>query len=259
MDTNTGANLGDTLKFKVPSGFDLTIREQNGEDDETISKMKHALKGDSVNAFVAAIVLKSSIDGDGIVSMEKVNLWKNRDKYYALLKSRMFSLGNEITYDHTCSNSNCGKTSTYEEDLLPYDRDFSLPSEETKTDFKYQVQPYTYGLSPQIELRLTSGKELRYKYLNGESEKKLLDMDKNEVSKNTDISVRSLEWNNNGTWQKIQSFKMFSSREMAEIRKHIKENDMPFEVLSECICPYCSNKDYISLISQPGFFFPGEI
>ena len=250
--------LGKTSKFKTPSGFEITIREQTGEDDEVISKMKNNNDGSAINKFVASIIVECSLYPGKKLTANEILKWKVRDKYYTLFKSRMFSLGEELIYKHKCSNINCNKESDYEEDLKPYDRDFSLPEQESKTDFKYQVIPYKNG-ELTAEFRLSSGKEIKYKYLSGLSEKKLLDFNKEEISKNTELVVREIELLIGDKWQLIENFKVFSAREMSEIRKHIKENDLPFEAISECQCPFCSTIDQISLMAQPDFFFPAAI
>lgn len=251
--------LSNTLKFKVPSGFEVVIREQNGDDDDIISRLKNNNDGTSINKFIASICL--SVEGlPGKPSHNDILKWKNRDKYYVLLKSRIFSLGDTLTYKYKCINPNCGKEETFEEDLKLYDRDFSKPVEETNNGFKYQIQPYLTG-EPVVELDLTSGKKVRYKYLNGLSEKKLLEINKDEISKNTELLVRDMEYFNssNNQWTKLQRFDVFSSRDMMEIRSHISKHDIPFDAVSECKCPYCETVANISLLAQPSFFFPQEI
>lgn len=249
--------LSNILKFKIPSGLEVTIREQNGDDDDVISRLKNNNDGTSINKFIASICLE--VEGlPGKPSHNDILKWKNRDKYYVLLKSRIFSLGETLTYNYKCINPDCGKESTFEEDLRLYDRDFSKPLEETNNGFKYQVQPYLTS-SPTVEIDLTSGKKVRYKYLNGLSEKKLLEINKDEISKNTELLVRDMEWFNGGQWHKLQRFDVFSSKDMMEIRSHITKYDMPFDAVSDCKCPYCQKVANISLLAQPSFFFPQEI
>lgn len=244
----------DNLTFKVPSGFEVTIREQNGDDDGIISQIKNTADGSAINKFVAAIVLK---DGNGKKpSANDILLWKNKDKYYVLLRSRILSLGAEITYTHICTNNDCKKETPYEENLELYNRDFSLPLEDTKTDFKYQVTEYPNGQQNEVEFALSSGKKIKYKYLNGLSEKKLLALNKDELNKNTELTVRDIQWFTEEKWQPISNFKFLTAREMSQIRKHIAQNDMPFDAISEVVCPYCKTRAEISLMTQPDFFFP---
>ena len=252
----TNPNLGKTLTFKTPSGFDVTIREQDGADDETISKLKNAMDGTAVNKLVSSIITDYK---GGRVTPETILKFKNRDKYYILFKSRVFSIGDSITYKHKCPNLECQKDTIYEEDLNQYDRDFSKPEEETKTDFPYQVQPYINADKLEEEIGLSSGKKVKYKYLNGESEKKLLAANKDEINKNTELLVRDIQWWHEDKFQPLMNFKVMSTKDMAEIRKHIKLHDSPFEAISEVRCPVCQTTDKISLMAQTDFFFPQEI
>ncbi len=252
---------GNTTEFVSPSKLSIIIREQNGDDEDVISKQKHLMKGDAIHYFLAGIII--SVNGKK-VSSEYIENLRNRDKYYALLRSRIFSLGSEITYRHRCGNLNCTKDQgtedpLFEEDLSLYDRDFREDApEDTRDEFKYRIEPYIQQ-GTHREFKLHTGKELRYKFLTGVEEKKILQKDRSSMSKNSDILLRELEWKNEqDQWQKITHFGLFSSKEMAAIRKDIEANDMPFEVISECKCPHCGNVDYISLLAQPDFFFPGE-
>lgn len=247
--------IGKTLNFKTPSGMNVVIREQNGDDDEIISKMKNATDGSAVNKFIAAIVM----DCNGHrPTYENILKWKVRDKYYVLLKSRIFSIGDNLIFKYKCINNDCGKETEYEENLNPYDRDFSKPIDETNNDFDYQIQPYETGEASEIELLLSSGKKIKYELLNGNSEKMLLAANKDEISKNTELIVRSIQWYNEGKWQKLSNFRIMSPRDMKEIRSHINKHDLPFEAISELKCPYCKNSSKVSLLAQPDFFFPQE-
>lgn len=252
---------GNTNEFVTPSKLKVVIREQNGEDEDVISKQKNLKDGDAIHFFLAGIMV--SVDGKKVSSKFVENM-RNRDKYYTLLKSRMFSLGSELTYRHRCSNPDCSKPqgqedTLYEEDLSLYDMDFSenAPAD-TRDEFKYRIKPYIQD-GTHREFKLSTGKELRYKFLTGIEEKRVLQKDRNSMSKNSDIMLRELEWKNESDqWQKVSHFGIFSSKEMAALRKDIEANDMPFEAISECTCPFCGTVDYISLLAQPDFFFPGE-
>lgn len=262
QEKESSALTGNTTSFVTPSKLHIVIREQNGEDEDVISKQRNLIKGDAIHYFLAGII--QTVNGQKVGS-SYVEGMRNRDKYYTLLKSRIFSLGSELTYRHRCSNPNCNKPQgqddpMYEEDLSLYDRDFSENAPvDKREEFKYRIQPYIQE-GTHRELKLSTGKELRYKFLTGVEEKKVLQKDRENMSKNSDIMLRELEWKNgNDQWQKVSHFGIFSSREMAAIRKDIEKHDMPFEAISECTCPFCGNVDQISLLAQPDFFFPGEI
>lgn len=248
--------IGKTTSFKIPSGLEVTIREQDGGDDDIISKVKDATDGSAINKFVSGITLNhSGTPNNGKPSANDVLKWKLRDKYYLMYKSRIFSLGSEILYTHECSNKECRKKNKYEEDLSIYDNDFDKPSED---GFQYKVIPYVDGDKTQAEFSTQSGLQIRYKYLNGLAEKKLLGYNQDEISKNTELTIRDIEWFKDEKWQPLQNFKGVPARDMKDIRIHVNKNDSPFEAISECICPYCKTVDKISLLSLPDFFFPQE-
>lgn len=252
---------GNTSEFVSPSKLNIVIREQNGDDEDVISKQKNLIKGDAIHYFLAGVMI--TVNGNKVSSTFVENM-RNRDKYYTLLKSRIFSLGSELNYRHHCSNPDCSKPQgqedpLYEEDLSLYDMDFSENApKDDRPDFQYRIKPYVQE-GTHRELKLDTGKELRYKFLTGIEEKKVLQKDRSSMSKNSDIMLRELEWKNEiDQWQKVTHFGIFSSKEMRQLRKDIEINDMPFEAVSECTCPFCGTIDYISLLAQPDFFFPGE-
>lgn len=248
--------LGRTTTFKTPSKFEVTIREQDGGDDDIISKVKDATDGSAINKFVSGLILNCSITpNNGKPSPNDVLKWKLRDKYYVMYKSRIFSLGADLFYYHECSNPECKQKSPYEEDLSIYDNDFDNPVEEGS---EYRVLPYSDGDKLKAEFTTRNGFQIRYNYLNGLAEKKLLKINKDEISKNTELLIRDIEWCRDEKWQPLQNFKVIPALDMQDIRTHVKKNDTPFEAISECICPYCKTVDKISLLSLPDFFFPQE-
>lgn len=259
MDTTQKEkNYGKTLTFRLPSGFDVTIREQNGNDDDILSKVSNLKDGSSMGKFLSAIIIEPKL------SMETINNWKARDKYYAIFKSRVFSLGESVTFKHKCSNTNCGKETDWEEDLTQFDNDFMVeplkPEDEGyKEPNKYQIQKYPNGDLPTHEINLSSGKKVRFTYKNGESERKLLDIKENDISKNTELLIRNLEFFDNLKWQKVQHFGLFNPKDMVEIRNNVKLFDSDWDAVAELNCPHCHNTDLISLVTQPTFFFPEEI
>ncbi len=249
-----------SIKFTVPSGFEITIREQTGDDDEIMSKSSSLTDGSAVNKLASAIIIDSSLELKRF-SPDDIKLWKNNDKYYTLFKSRLLSHGTTMQYKHECSNKECRKENDYEEDLLQYDRDLSKAPEiiaEGETQFKYKIASYPNGAELRHDFTTSSNKKLRYTYLNGESELKQLALNKDAISKNTEFILRNLEWQVQDKWAKVTNFKAFSSTDMREIRNELRKNDYPFEAISEVTCPFCKTTDKISLMASPAFFFPGE-
>jgi hypothetical protein len=227
----------------LPSGKVVTIRESTGEDDDILSKRDDKLE--HLNKFLARIV----VDPD--MSTNDVKKLLVRDKYFLLLKSRIFSLGSELLFTHTFSD---GTEADIEEDLTIFDHDYS---EEWNPDSK-APRPYITD-DPTVEFNLSSGKICRYEYLTGLHEKSLLDNKEitlTNLNINMMMTVRKFALKINDSWALVQRFNMLKSREMAEIRKHIERNDPEWGALMSIPHPNGGPTEYVSIFQVPDFFFP---
>ena len=84
-------------------------------------------------------------------------------------------------------------------------------------------------------------------------------MPQDEMDLTTQLTVRDLSIKINAEWQKVGNFKIFTSREMAEIRKKLSMEDTTWSPMFEFVCPNCKNVQRINILAQPDFFFPGMI
>ena len=73
---------GSLLPIKLPSGESVIIREQNGEDDEVISKSKDTLDGSSITKFLKGIIVWYSKYPDVVVDSDMVWNMPLRDRVY---------------------------------------------------------------------------------------------------------------------------------------------------------------------------------
>lgn len=259
MENNVNPFKSPLKTIKLPSGKTITIREQNGDDDTIISRLKNANDGTSIPSFVAAITMED--ENKKKPTIQDVMKWKVNDIYVTVLKSRLFSLGKIVDFTLTCPKENCKKESSYEEDLSKYDWDYTKPFPEIGSEDynKYRCKPYANGQELERVLTLSSGKEIKYKCRTGESETLILEMPEDSISKNTELTIRKLQLKApEGKYLTLSSFTLLSARDMKEIRKDIADNDPVFEFASECICTNhkCKNALTISVLTQPNFFFP---
>lgn len=269
------ADVGNTLKIMLPSQFSVTIREQNGEDDDILSKVSDCEDTTALHNFISGIIIKNDqLSSDKYTTSNDIKKWRLKDKYYLALKSRIFSLGPELHFEHACERDGCGKTTPYDEDLSKYDWDLTKPlpkegSEEydkfmESHDLKYMITPYPRDTETHRILTLSSGKIIRYKYLDGIGEKSTLEVDKSSISKNLELTARSIELKLDGEakvegkWQKLTNFKLFTAREMRQIRIDVKKHDSQFDIRSEVKCSKCGNIVILPLISFTNFFFPED-
>lgn len=254
---------GQSITFQVPSGDTYTIREQNADDDEILSKID--LKGNederikNYNNFIRAIVTES-LHGKRPLTEAEVLDMKTKDKYHILLKTRIHSIGGTLRFTTDCRNDECkeGKGLKFTEDLIQYDNDFKNPE---GNGFKFQVKSYpVVNPGKHEEFSISTGKRFRYKLMDGHSELMMINLAKNStVSDNSQLYIRQLEvWNAN-KWQMVQSLNFISKKEVIEVKAIIERNDKQDLLVMECKCPFCKHEWYMPFNSIKDFFFPMEI
>ena len=254
---------GKLADLLLPCGTKVTIREQNGNDDDVISS-PGSDKDLSLplNKFIAGLILKHDFNfkSKEVITMKEVLDIPLRSKYFILLASRIFSISPTIKFRWDWKN---GKPPVaYEEDLTvylwDYNRDF--PSEMDPDYFSERIQPYPpSNFDKYRELELSSGKKIRYKYLDGHGENYLLGLSENERAINSPLKARELNIWLEGDWSPVTNFKDFKNYEMSEIRRDIDINDKPFDGFTNITNPYNGEALQIPLLSIPDFFFPREI
>lgn len=253
---------GKLATLLLPSGSTVTIREQNGDDDDIISSFMTGQDSvGPINRFVAAIIIKHDYnfaDKSGVLTAKEVLNIPLRDKYFILMASRIFSISPSIKFNWDWQNDR--PEVPYEEDLVQYMWDYKkeFPQIGDPAYFKYRIQPYQEHKS-NIEVDLSSGKKIRFYLLDGNGESYIMGLPDSQKSINTPIRARRLELFDNGNWMKVESFKVFKSYEMAELRDAINTYDKTFDGLTDLNNPYTNEVVSIPLLSIPDFFFPREI
>lgn len=249
-----------TKNLVTPSGMKVTIREQNGEDDDVISNISDSTDGTALNKFISRIV--TDVEGKGSPSLEDVLSWKVRDKYYILLNSRILSLGEELVFEITFGeNTDNPITQMFEENLSHYNWDFSKGFPPKKGEEGYNpktIQPYENGKETHDEFTLSSGKEVRYEYSNGYTEKYILSVDKSKASKNLSFTSRNLQLKVGGKWQTILNFSPFTPRDMRELRTRQEANDPDFDLFTYVNNPKTGQTERVSIFNLNDFFFPKD-
>ena len=249
----------DAIKITTPSGFEVIIRQQTGEDDDVISNPNGAYLGEALNEFVKGIITKLG-PKDITPTYNDIEHMKLGDKYFIMIASRIFSLGPVLKFEYEWDD---GEVAEYEEELDNYIWDYALdgfPEKGSKLYSPYRIPPHKHGEDIQMEFSIPSGKKFRFTFMNGIGEKYLMTLPENELSKNTELKARDLEQKLGEDWVKVETFKAFTAREMSSIRKSVFDNDPITEVLSEIPHPKNKNKKIMySLLTSPDFLFPREI
>lgn len=253
-----------TSSFYTPSRFKVTVREQNGADDDILTKMKDNKDGTAMHKYIAQIITECEGYTKPLTS-EDIAKWKVRDKYYVVYKSRRFSLGDELTFDHLFEGDIIPHNFT--EDLGKYDWDFSKDKNpKTKGEDGYDpniFQPYPLEVkeyAPELTLvrRSTQNEwKIRYKYLTGVAEREALGMNIEEMAINDKLRLREIELSRtSNAWQSIEVFDMLSADEMRQIRTHLALHDPDFNMTTEVKNPLTGAKEKPGIMQVDGFFFP---
>ena len=110
---------GKKLTFKLPSGYEVTIREQNGEDDDILSNPVDAKTFMNISKFIAGIVTDTDITATRLLTADDVQKMPSLDRYTIMINSRIFSLGKtlEFRYDWEGPAEGQVRTIDYEVDL----------------------------------------------------------------------------------------------------------------------------------------------
>ncbi len=251
---------GKLKEIITPSGDKILIREQNGNDDDILSNPAAARDGDSFNLFIKGIVIFSQ-RVQGPFSMENILSLPLRDKYFILLASRIYSLGEIIQFKWNWGSEDKPDEQSYEEDLAQYIWDYSkaFPEEGEPEYFSERIAPYgTKDTFMEFEVG-NSKRKVQVDYLNGHGEKYLLGLLPDEMTVNTALKARKIRVESNGGWQEVSNFKIFKASEMKDIRSAVLKYDTDTNVISELNHPTTGAKQDVSLIQVPDFFFPLSI
>lgn len=247
-------NEAPRLTITMPSGFKASVRETNGEDEDIVSKLGDNKEGNALYKYLAGIIM---VD-DKPVSLEEMLKWKVRDIYYGIMKTRIFTHGSKVVFDHTFES---GLTKTFIEDLGFYDWDLSnkekWPPQLDEEGYDERViQPYrTPG--DWAEGETSSKKRFRFKYLTAEDEIKSTGMRVDDLTINDKLRIREFQlFMSTQTWQKIERFNILSSKDMSEIRTTLERVDPEFNFITTFPNPDTGRQEQQTLLAVPGFFFP---
>ena len=260
------------MAFTLPSGYSCEIREQNGEDEEVLSNPANIKNFMNINEFIAGIVIHTNFTASGKLLVQDVMKLPLLDRAVILINSRIFSLGEELEFNYKWprpENSKDQAEFTYTQNLKDYIfDDYGVKPTEEELKAKPDAVPY-YLLEEdkynpgKIKLTdhkftLSSGKEIMWDVATVESEQYLMKLGLDNISRNKDLIARNLRLNVDGNWEKVQNFKLFSVRDMAEMRKEILASDPSFMGTTDIEDPITHSKTQISILTVPTFFYLTE-
>jgi hypothetical protein len=237
----------ETLEVTLPSSRKITIRELNGNDESALSTIGMTESGESINAFLANIIVSEPKP-----VAKDIAKWPCADRYYLLLKQRIFNQGSELTFKHTDPTDTEKRAAEYTEDLSLIDGDLSDPNY-TPTDV--QIRKYPHGTDEYVE-KTFEDRKFRFKIMTGEMEEKQNRLPDREKNINTLLTARELEEWANGQWLKKTSFHDCKVKLMRDLRTWVTVNDPVFAPVITVINPYTNNPLVLGLMFLKDFFFP---
>lgn len=248
-----------TLDFVTPSGVNFTIREQNGEDEDILSNPLDSRNLMNLTKFIAAIVVKTDCTPSGKLSVEDALNLPLLDRYCILLKSRIFSLGDEIEIQYTWPGT---KEAVSYEDLVSnfvFEDYSNIPTEEEMNEkpFACPFYPNRDNLKD-MRIELKSGKVIMFDCMTGKGEQYLLSLPEDKKTRNSELLARNLRLEVEGNPEKVTNFSCFSVRDMAEIRKAVAAYDPSFQGLTELEDPKTGDKIMFPIMASPSFFYLTE-
>lgn len=252
---------GELLTVITPSGHQVTLRMQNGNDDDVLSNAEGVLDGTSSNRFIAGIIVDTDITPNRKFNLDTARDLKLCDKYFIMIASRIFSIGQILKFSYPWSDLK--EPTDYEEDLGVYiweygneNKPFPKPGDEDY--YKYRIKPHAAGKESMRESITRSGKVYRYKYMNGHGEKYLMNLPPERQSVNAELLARGLEIKMGEGFVLVQNFSNFSAMDMMDIRKDVSDHDESISLVSELKHPKTGEIIEYPIIGTSDFFYPRE-
>ena len=254
---------GRTLTFKLPSGYSVTIREQNGNDDDILTNNVTSKDMTNFNIFLASLIVETDLPfaNNGKLTAATAAKILVKDKYYIIIMSRIHSMGNIVRVTFNWGKEDGGKV-TYEEDLNRYVWDYDKPfPEEGEPEYdKERIEPYLIpNPYEEQEITLQSGKRLKFNLYNGISETTMLKLPADQISRNSEIKARNLMEFIGGVWVKVENFESFKPKDMSELKKLINLADPPFKAMTDLENPNTKEVVEFPIMGTTDFFYPEEI
>lgn len=253
-------HLGQTKTFITPSGYEFTIREQHGGDDDVLTSVSDARTLKNLSKFLAGLIIDTDMTDNRSITFEQVHKMPALDKYAILLQSRIHSMGNIVNFTHDWG-SDLGEIE-YEQDIEEYLLDYAqFPPTEEILNEKPDAIPY-YPLrkeSTNIMVTLSTGKEITFDLMNAEGEAFIINLPLDRQSKNKELEARNLKLKVDGRFERVTKWSFFTMKEMMEIRKQVAAIDPTFKGNLTIHHPgYPDLTAVLNIVGIPSFFYPGE-
>lgn len=250
-----------TFQFTTPSGHQVVIREQNGEDDDILSNPVEAQTMMNLSRFISGIIVECDYTENTKLTPQQAHELPALDRYCILFNSRKFSLGDTVDFTYDWGEDNGGKQE-YTQELDEFLFDYSkLPTEEEAAAKPNAIPFYPMGGQfKDITFETSTGKKLKFDLFNARAEAYLLELPMDQRTKNKELVARNLMLEVDGKWDRVTNFRMFSVSEMKEIRAEVTGNDPVFYGTTTIENPRVPGQvTEVNIVALKDFFYPGEM
>lgn len=250
--------------FKLPSGYEVTIREQNGEDDDVLSNATQARTLRNLSNFISSLVVDTDMTATRMLSPDDAHKLPALDRYVIMLNSRIFSLGEVMEFGYKWPSKLPDGPSTEVEYEVNLKDEFLFDYGVVPTMEEMEAKPnavpfYPHGKrTTNIEFTTRSGKELCFDLLSAEGESYLINLPESEATKNQELVARNLRLKVDGNYEVVKNFRMFSPQDMMDIRSAVKGADPLFHGTTEIVNPETHERAFVPVIALDSFFYPRE-
>lgn len=219
--------------FELPSGLEIELREMTGLEEELLTNQRLIRSGDAINQVLRNCILRIGDNADPKVS--DVLDMLSGDRLFTLVRLRQVSLGDEVELDLVCPNQACRSKNHITINL----NDLPVTPYEEEREFTF-VLP-------------SSGKKVRFVYLDGNKEKRLSQMQEPNISSAMMIRIIDID----GSAPSKKALADMSMRDRTALRQEMMRVDAGIDTDIECECESCGMRIRTKLEAEPSFLFPG--
>mgnify|MGYP001773205978 CR=1 FL=1 len=227
----------------------VTLREITGKEEEILLSRRFDAADKLVKLIANCLTEIKGIKKDGspvsidlVLAEEVVKGLSPLDKTYLYIMLRVISLGEEYSFEYTCSNPDCQSKNLVKVNLLS-DVKFEPPKQ---IEYEYTV---TLPSGKQAVCRLPLGKQSDYLA-------RIPANDPGVLNKMIFARLVSLD----GKSISLQEIVSLGLRDRDYLFKVFNEKEGTIDSSLELVCPKCNTSDVVDIdFSQLGFFYPSRI
>jgi len=223
--------------FTSPLGHEIAYRGMTGKDEDILTNRKKVQSGEGIIEILANCTI--SIDGKSPISTLDIDKLFEPDRRALLFAVRRESYGDELEFEVQCDGCRANFAATFDLGQTP---ELPLPA-----DFNDETG---------FDIALSDGTTVRYTYLTGPQERKLMREKNDLLTANMLLritAVSGLHQNDLRRWLKDLPVALRKELRLAMEARECGPNP---QVTVDCT--NCGQEHSVIVHQQPSFFFPAK-